>query len=124
MTPTILTRDGALFLVLGTPGGSTIITTVAQIIVNMVDFDMSGSIAVSAPRFHHQWIPDRIMYESGAFSDILILQLENMGYTLHERFSGIGDAQVVWFDGSLMCGVSAPRGYGESRGAGSPAPGQ
>lgn len=116
MTPTIVTRDGELFLVLGTPGGSTIITTVAQIIVNMVDFDMSGSTAVSAPRFHHQYLPDRIIYESGAFSDILILELENMGYTLYERFSGIGDAQVVWFDGSMTCGVSDPRGYGKPRG--------
>jgi gamma-glutamyltranspeptidase/glutathione hydrolase len=116
MTPTIVTRDGELFLVLGTPGGSTIITTVAQIIVNVIDFDMNGEVAVSAPRFHHQWMPDRIMYESGAFSDILILELENMGYTLYERFSGIGDAQVVWFDGSSTCGVSDPRGYGEPRG--------
>jgi gamma-glutamyltranspeptidase/glutathione hydrolase len=67
MAPTIVLRDGKVFLVLGTPGGATIITTIAQIMIDMLDFGMSLGAAVSAPRFHHQWLPDRISVESGAF---------------------------------------------------------
>ena len=65
MAPTIVLRGGEPFLVLGTPGGATIITTVAQMIVNVVDFGMTIEDAVAAPRFHHQWLPDRVSFEPG-----------------------------------------------------------
>ncbi len=64
MTPSILEKDGKLFMVVGTPGGSTIITSVFQAIFNVVDFGMTMQEAVAAPRFHHQWLPDQIDYET------------------------------------------------------------
>ena len=66
MTPTILAKDGQLFMVIGSPGGRTIINTVLQTILNVVDFGMNVQEAVDAPRFHHQWLPDRIRYERSA----------------------------------------------------------
>ena len=63
MTPTILAQDGKLFMVIGSPGGRTIINTVLEIIVDVVDFGMNVQDAVDAPRFHHQWLPDRMTYE-------------------------------------------------------------
>ena len=63
MTPTILAKDGQLFMVTGSPGGRTIINTVLETIVDVVDFGMNAQEAVDAPRFHHQWLPDRINYE-------------------------------------------------------------
>src|SRR6266542_1652284 len=68
MTPTILTRDGQLFMVTGSPGGRTIINTVLETIVNVADFGMNAQEAVDAPRFHHQWLPDRISYEKYGLS--------------------------------------------------------
>ena len=62
MTPSILEKDGKLFMVVGTPGGSTIITSVFQAILNVVDFGMTIQEAVAVPRFHHQWLPDQIDY--------------------------------------------------------------
>ena len=79
MAPTIVLRDGKTFLVLGTPGGSTIITTIAQILIDMLDFDMNLEEAVSAPRFHHQWLPDRISVENGAFGMYLRRSLVREG---------------------------------------------
>jgi gamma-glutamyltranspeptidase/glutathione hydrolase len=120
MTPTILEREGGLFLVLGTPGGSTIITTVAQIIVDVLDFNMSIEDAVAAPRFHHQWIPDRITYEMGAFGRELIDDMSHRGHDLAVRKTSIGNAQVIRTDGSLLCGASDPRGYGTAEGIDAP----
>ena len=68
MTPTILAKDGKLFMVTGSPGGRTIINTVLQTILNVIDFGMNAQEAVDAPRFHHQWLPDRIRYERFGFS--------------------------------------------------------
>src|SRR5690606_7206670 len=66
MTPTILEKDGKLFMVVGTPGGSTIMTSVFQTIVNVIDFGMNMQEAVSAPRFHHQWLPAEVAVEKEA----------------------------------------------------------
>ena len=65
MTPTIVLRDGKLYLVLGSPGGPTIINTVLEVIVNVMDFGMNVQDAVDAPRFHHQWMPDELRMERG-----------------------------------------------------------
>ena len=82
MTPTILERNGALVAVLGTPGGRTIINTVLQLILNLVDFQMSVEAAVAAPRIHHQWLPDEIALEEGGVSPGTMAALEEMGHAV------------------------------------------
>lgn len=112
MAPTIVLRDGRVYLVLGTPGGATIITTIAQLLIDMLDFDMSLEAAVSAPRFHHQWLPDRISVESGAFGAYLRRSLVEKGHQIDDRTAPIGDAQVIEVRGAAACGMSDPRGDG------------
>lgn len=119
MTPTIVMDGQEPFLVLGTPGGSTIITTVAQIMIDIIDLGMSPGEAVSAPRFHHQWLPDRVFHERDAFSPSIASELEEMGHVLEER-RPIGDAQVICIEGGRRCGVSDPRGGGSARSAETP----
>lgn len=111
MTPTIVSKDGKLFMVVGTPGGSTIITSVFQTIINVVEHGMTMQAAVASPRFHHQWLPDKIMYEKGTFTPEQIKTLEAMGHTLEQRGgpSGRVDAILVKPDGSLQGGAD-PRG--------------
>ncbi|MDQ0455197.1 gamma-glutamyltransferase [Rhizobium paknamense] len=82
MSPTIITRDGKPFMVIGSPGGSRIITITLEAILNVVDFGMDISMAVNAPRIHHQWQPDKIFYEPYALSPDTIKLLQSMGYTL------------------------------------------
>jgi gamma-glutamyltranspeptidase/glutathione hydrolase len=124
MTPTIVVRpDGSLLLVVGSPGGSTIITNVFQNIVNVVDYGMTVVEAVHAPRLHHQHLPDRIEYEPGALDSATIAALEAMGHTLRERYSEaalypyIGDIQAIMVlpDGTRQ-GVSDPRRGGAAVG--------
>ena len=108
MTPTIVEKDGALLMVLGTPGGSTIITSVAQVILNVVDFDMGMQEAVNAPRFHHQWLPDLITFEPKSFDSTLIEGLKTKGYIIKEEFSriiGYVDAIMLRPDGRLEGGA-------------------
>ncbi len=93
MTPTILLKDNYPFLVVGTPGGTTIPTSVFQTIVNIVDFGMSTSDAVNKPKFHHQWLPDEIMVERN-FPQAVIDSLEKMGYTVSKR-GAIGRTDVI-----------------------------
>lgn len=110
MTPTIVTKGDSLYMVVGTPGGSTIITSVFQTILNVVEWDMSMLEAVSAPRFHHQWLPDKIQYEPTAFDVTTLSVLAEMGHTLDTRSSiGRVDAILVLPDGRLEGGAD-PRG--------------
>ena len=112
MTPTIVERDGALWMVVGTPGGSTIITAVTQTILNVYEFGLSMQQAVEAPRFHHQWLPDLITFEPEGFSEALKDELRQKGYHINEdRTPIIGkvDAIRVLGDGSLEGGAD-PRG--------------
>jgi gamma-glutamyltranspeptidase/glutathione hydrolase len=96
MTPTIVLRDGKPRLILGAPGGSTIITTVLHILTNCLDFGMSIDKAVKAPRFHHQWMPDAIDYEDGAFDTKTMLTLTDMGYQFgKKRVIGIAECIAV-----------------------------
>jgi len=110
MTPTILEKDNKLFMVMGTPGGSTIITSVFQTILNVIAHDMSMTEAVKAKRIHHQWKPDDIQTEAGAISDEVRKALEAMGHKIVQRGSiGRVDAILVRQDGSLE-GAADPRG--------------
>lgn len=84
MTPTIVEKNGDLFMSVGTPGGSTIITSVLQTILNVHEYNMSMQEAVDAPRFHHQWLPDEIRMEPNLFSTKLIQELEILGYNINE----------------------------------------
>ena len=108
MTPTIVVRDASLYLVVGTPGGSTIMNSVAQTILNVHEFNMSMQDAVNAPRFHHQWLPDEIVFEGAGFSEELKQELEAKGYTINrDRKGNIGrvDAIRVLPDGRLEGGA-------------------
>jgi gamma-glutamyltranspeptidase/glutathione hydrolase len=110
MTPSIVSQDGNLLMVVGTPGGSTIITSVFQTILNVIEHGMGMQEAVAAPRFHHQWLPDMIQYESSLLDSLQVLALENLGHQLRSR-GGIGrvDAILVLPDGRLEGGAD-PRG--------------
>ncbi len=108
MTPTIVEKDGELWMVVGTPGGSTIITAVAQTILNAYEFNMSMQEAVNAPRFHHQWLPDLIVFEPIGFPMELKLELNKKGYFINQdRTPIIGkvDAIRVLPDGQLEGGA-------------------
>ena len=112
MTPTIIEKDGKLYMVVGTPGGSTIITSVMQAIINVHEFEMSMQEAVEAPRFHHQWLPDEIRVEPNAFNEELTNKLEEKGYIINtNRTPVIGkvDAILVKENGQLEGGAD-PRG--------------
>ena len=89
MTPTIIEKNGQLFMVLGTPGGSTIITSVLQTFLNVAEFEMSMQEAVNAPRFHHQWLPDEVIFEPGNFSQKIIESLKKKNYLINEKATPI-----------------------------------
>ncbi len=94
MTPTILEKDGKLFMVVGTPGGSTIITSVFQTILNVVEFDKSMQAAVSAKRFHHQWFPDEVVMERKGLDSMTVVRLTKKGYKFRER-GAIGRVDAI-----------------------------
>jgi gamma-glutamyltranspeptidase / glutathione hydrolase len=93
MTPTLVLDKGKVFLVVGTPGGTTITTSVFQTLVNILEFDMSTEDAVDKPKFHHQWLPDEIYVEPG-FAAETREELKKMGYTINQR-GGIGRTEVI-----------------------------
>ncbi len=110
MTPTILEKDGKLAMVVGTPGGSTIMTIVFQTILNVVDFGMDMQQAVNAQRFHHQWLPDRVDVEPFALDSLTQQRLGAKGYTFYKKTAmGRVDAILVKQDGTYQTGAD-PRG--------------
>jgi gamma-glutamyltranspeptidase/glutathione hydrolase len=120
MTPTIILRGGKPWLVVGTPGGSTIITTVLQTINNQIDYGMSLSAAIESPRLHHQWLPDTIFHEHGTFTPGALDSLATMGYKTVEREEASGRVDAVRIEDEkgrrLLLGWSDRRGYGMAKG--------
>jgi gamma-glutamyltranspeptidase / glutathione hydrolase len=116
MTPTILEKNGKLFMVVGTPGGSTIITSVFQTILNVIDHNMTASDAVQAPRFHHQWQPDHISSEMNCFTAEATQQLTSMGHKFSER-EQIGRVEnIVVNQNSKLSGGADRRGNDDAKG--------
>ena len=108
MTPTLVFKDGRPVLLTGSPGGSKIISTVLQVIVNVIDHEMPVLDAVAAPRFHHQWLPDRLELEPGFSPDTIDL-LRAMGHNVDKRGLTQGSAQTISIDGGLFRGAADPR---------------
>ena len=108
MTPTLIEKNNAFWMSLGTPGGSTIITSVLQTILNVYEYDMTMQQAVDAPRFHHQWLPDVVIFESDSFSKQLVDSLKNKGYKIQPKAGtviGKVDAIRVLPNGKLEGGA-------------------
>lgn len=113
MTPTIISKDGKLFSVIGTPGGSSIINVNFQTIVNLIDYNMSMQEAVVAPKMHSQWVPDEIYLERGKFTPEVISGLEKMGHKIKELDAlGKLDCIKIRPDGSLEGGTDKKKGDG------------
>ena len=110
MTPTIVFRDGKPLLATGSPGGSRIITTTAQVIMNVVDHGMNIAEAVAAPRIHHQWLPDELRVESGLSADTISI-LRERGHTVVEK-NAMGSANTVMRSNAGTMGIADPRRRG------------
>ena len=120
MSPTILLKNGEVEMVLGTPGGSTIFTTVFQVIVNILDFGMTPIDAIGATRFHHQLVPIDLVTYSGftigrPLSEQTIKDLADRGYRSEPHAFEYGDVQMIMKDGDSWIAASDPRDRGESR---------
>ncbi|MEC8602436.1 MAG: gamma-glutamyltransferase [Bacteroidota bacterium] len=117
MTPTIIEKNNELFMILGSPGGPTIITSILQTILNVTMFNMSIRDAVNKSRFHHLWLPDKIFYESNAFSNKIIDSLKNDGYVFNNKSSSIGRVDAILFKNNKIYTAADPRGddYADGR---------
>ncbi len=116
MTPTIVTENGQLRLVVGAPGGSTIITTVLQVVLNVLVYDMDARRAIAAPRLHHQWLPDQLRVERNGLDRLTLDNLRQRGHTIVEGNTwGNAQAIVRASDGTLE-GAADPRGEGSAYG--------
>ena len=112
MTPTIVEKNGELFMSVGTPGGSTIITSVLQTILNVHEYNMTMQEAVDAPRFHHQWLPDEIRMEPNSFDKSLMENLERLGYSINESRTPV----IGKVDGILVLDDQRLEGGADRRG--------
>ena len=109
MTPTIIEKDNNLYMVLGTPGGSTIITSVFQTILNVIDFNMGMQEAVDAKKFHHQWLPDFLIVEKNTLNSDLKNNLLKIGHKINER-SSLGRMDCILIENGVLEGGADKRG--------------
>jgi gamma-glutamyltranspeptidase/glutathione hydrolase len=114
MTPTIVLRDGKPFAVLGSPGGPTIINTVLEVMINLIDWNMNVQDAVNWPRFHHQWLPDVLQMEAGYSPDTVDL-LARRGYAV-KRVTAQGECAAIGFANGWLEGAADPRSGGKAEG--------
>ncbi|MGB5893109.1 MAG: gamma-glutamyltransferase [Ignavibacteriaceae bacterium] len=117
MTPTIVLKDGEPYIIIGSPGGSTIITVVLQVILNCIDFDMNIREAIEKPRIHHQWLPDTLYYERRALNEEVKKELAEMGYALAHNEAellilGIAEGILIDKHNKIIYGADDPRGGG------------
>jgi gamma-glutamyltranspeptidase/glutathione hydrolase len=114
MTPTIVLKDSQPYLIVGSPGGSTIITTVLQVIINVIDHRMNVKEAVDAMRIHHQWYPDTLFYERNGLSRTTVRNLRRRGYTVTQRTGSQGRVEAILVDRKIgiLYGATDPRGHG------------
>lgn len=111
MSPTIVTQNGELRMVLGSPGGSTIITTVLQVFLNVAEYGMNIQQAVAAPRVHHQWLPEQIFYDDYAFDKQTMKELKAMGHKMGQFGGYVGRADCIFVDSTgTRYGGADPRG--------------
>ena len=117
MTPTIILKDKKPFMILGSPGGGKIITTVFETILNVIDFKYPLDIAIDKPRFHHQWYPEYVQYENGAFDSTIIAELSSKGHSFMQVHDyGNVCAILIKWDKHEYYGHEDRRGYGEAVG--------
>jgi gamma-glutamyltranspeptidase / glutathione hydrolase len=108
MSPSIVTKNGKLFMVVGSPGGRTIINTVMEIVLNAIDFGMDVRQSVATPRFHHQWLPDDVVFERNALPDSTTQRLQAMGHAI--RFGGQqGDGHTIIMKDGVAYGANDRR---------------
>jgi gamma-glutamyltranspeptidase / glutathione hydrolase len=116
MTPTIITENGQFRLAIGAPGGSTIITTVLQVVLNTLVYKMDLGAAVAAGRIHHQWLPDKLGVEPWSFDPLTLAELQRRGHNIDQRsYWGNANAIQQLADGTLV-GAIDPRGEGTAAG--------
>ncbi len=116
MTPTIIFKNNKPYLILGSPGGGRIITTVLQTFLNIAEHGNTLQEAIDLPRFHHQWLPDEIQFEKDLGSDLTRSDLKKMGYTIKD-ISDFGRVDAIMFDeNGTMTAHTDKRGYGFSSG--------
>ena len=118
MSPTIVLKDSKVFLILGSPGGSRIITSVVNVIINVIDHKMTLRDAVFAPRIHHQWHPDILNLDKNGFSQKIKVKLQNMGHTIKESPYGIGNISAIMVNDETgeITGITDPRRGGRPAG--------
>jgi gamma-glutamyltranspeptidase/glutathione hydrolase len=119
MTPTIVLKNDKPYIIVGSPGGSRIITVVLQVIINCLDFGMNIQDAIDAPRIHHQWIPDKIYYENFSLIKDTKENLEKTGYKfedVNQNFGILGLAEGILIDDNIIYGASDSRGEGSALG--------
>ncbi len=121
MTPTIVLKNNKPYLIIGSPGGSTIITTVLQVILNCIDFKMDIQTAIDMPRIHHQWLPDKLFFEKYAINSDTAEKLKRMGYKLADirksfRILGIAEGIIIDSEKHIIYGAADPRGSGSAEG--------
>jgi len=97
MSPTILAKDGKLFMVTGSPGGRTIINTVLDVVLGVTAWNLTGREAVDAPRMHHQWLPDRLNVEADGLTPDVVAKLKALGHEVNLA-GRQGSAQSIWID--------------------------